>query len=235
MGTHNPRIDDSNRFEFPREGSSDNDASHTQRPSRRERERLRHRAEILEAAEELFARFGYEKTGVKQIAERAELSVGQIYNHFEGKEEIFRELLEAHLRELHERGDNACSPEDPPLHRLRCRIEASIEHFKKNRDFMRIYHNENPLVLHGLVWEAIKKNREIVAGLFAEAMERGDIPREDPHVLAAVLIGAAHRLLDVFTESEDRDAFDAVPEVLDRIILEPLETRRRHAPRMEDN
>ena len=56
--------------------------------TRRERDRFRLAAEILDAAAELFASFGYEGTSVKQIAERAELSVGKIYNHREQGRDI---------------------------------------------------------------------------------------------------------------------------------------------------
>ncbi len=201
---------------------------------RRERERLAHRAEILKTAEELFAHFGYENTGVKHIAERAELSVGQIYNHFEGKEEIFREIMEGHIRTLHERGNEACNENDPPLRQLRRRIEAAIAHFKEHRDFLVIYHNENQLALEGLIRDEIRTNREIIAGLFSAAMERGEIPRENTRVLAAVLIGATHRLLDMFMDSDDREAFDAVPGILERMIIKPLEMRQRRASRTEE-
>lgn len=201
---------------------------------RRERERLRHRAEILEAAEELFANFGYEKTSVKRIAERAELSVGRIYNHFDSKASIFRELMEGHMRELHTRGDEASDPNDPPLRQLRNRIAAAIEHFKEHRDFLVIYHTENQFALDGLIKDEIHANRMIVAELFAAAMERGEIPREDPQVLAAVLIGAAHRLLDMFMDGGNREAFDAVPRILERMIIEPLEMRQRRASQMEE-
>ncbi len=218
-----------------REEPASNGSSNHERLSRRERERLRHRAEILEAAEELFAHFGYEKTGVKQIAERAELSVGQIYNHFDGKAEIFRELMEGHIRDLHKLGDEASDVNDPPLRQLRRRIEAVIEHFKEHLDFLAIYHNENQFALEGLIKDEIRTNREIVAGLFAAAMERGEIPREDARVLAAVLIGAAHRLLDMFMDSNDREAFDAIPGILERMIIAPLETRQRHVSQMEED
>lgn len=210
-------------------------ASNGERPSRRERERLHHRTEILAAAEELFAHFGFEKTGVKQIAERAELSVGQIYNHFEGKEQVFREIMERHLRELHERGDEACDADDPPLRQLRSRIEAAIAHFKEHRDFLIIYHRENRFTLEGLIEDEIRTNREIIAGLFDAAMQRGEIPREDPHVLAAMLIGAVHRLLDMFMDGDDREAFDAVPGIIERVIIEPLETRKRRVSQMEED
>jgi AcrR family transcriptional regulator len=220
--------------ERTRRGASTDGATEGRFPSRRERERVRRRMEILEAAEELFARFGYEKACVKAIAERAELSVGQIYNHFKGKEEIFRELMETRMNELHEQGEEACGGDDPPMRRLRCRIEAGIDHFRRHRDFMIIYHNENPLALHGMVMEEIRRNREIIAGLFAEAIARGDVPREDPDELATVLIGAIHGLLDVLAECEDDRAFDAVPALIERVLLQPLERRGRRSRYFKD-
>jgi TetR/AcrR family transcriptional regulator len=196
----------------------------------RERERRRCKKEILAAAAELFARFGYERTSMKRIAERAELSVGKLYNHFEGKEEIFREIMQIQLEELHKRGDEACNPLDPPLQQIRSRIDAAVEHFREHRDFMIIYHNENPMNLEGTIRENMRKNREIVTGLFASAIERGDIRGEEsPLVLAAVLIGAVHRLMDLMVEGEEEDAFEAIPGIIDRIILNPLERAQKGA------
>ena len=48
----------------------------------------RTRQTIEEAAYELFLENGYSATSMRQIAERAELALGGIYNHFSGKEEI---------------------------------------------------------------------------------------------------------------------------------------------------
>jgi AcrR family transcriptional regulator len=201
----------------------------------RERERQRGKMVILAAAAELFAQFGYEGTSMKQIAERAELSVGKLYTHFKGKEEIFRELLEAYIKELHSMGDRACNPHDPPLKQLRCRLEAAIEHFKKNINLVLIYHNENPLKLKGIIKKEVRNNREIVADLISRAIARGDIPPEDPHVLAALVIGAVHGLMHVLTESDGGDALDAVPGIINRIILSPLEMKKTHASGMEES
>ncbi|MGD2026587.1 MAG: helix-turn-helix domain-containing protein [Anaerolineales bacterium] len=52
----------------------------------------RTRLEILQAAQELFSRQGYHGTSMRQIANRAEIALGGIYNHFGGKEDIFREV-----------------------------------------------------------------------------------------------------------------------------------------------
>jgi len=52
---------------------------------------------ILEAAYELFLEQGYHATSMRQIAQRAGLALGGIYNHFESKEQIFETvLLEKH-------------------------------------------------------------------------------------------------------------------------------------------
>ena len=54
------------------------------------------RQQILQAAYALFLSQGYHGTSMRSIATQAGISLGAIYNHFESKEEIFTELLEAH-------------------------------------------------------------------------------------------------------------------------------------------
>lgn len=52
---------------------------------------------ILDAATELFVRYGYDKTTVDDIARAAGVSKGTIYLHFASKEELFETLL---IREM---------------------------------------------------------------------------------------------------------------------------------------
>ncbi|TAK13786.1 MAG: TetR/AcrR family transcriptional regulator [Anaerolineae bacterium] len=53
----------------------------------------RTRAEVLGAAHDLFVSNGYHGTSMRQIAERAGLALGGIYNHFGSKEQIFKEII----------------------------------------------------------------------------------------------------------------------------------------------
>ncbi len=48
---------------------------------------------ILDAAYDLFIKQGYAATSMRQIAEKAKLALGGIYNHFSSKEEIFRAIV----------------------------------------------------------------------------------------------------------------------------------------------
>ncbi len=61
---------------------------------RRKREREKRYQSILDAAEILFAREGYQKAGMEQIADAAELSVGALYFYFKNKEDLLVHLLD---------------------------------------------------------------------------------------------------------------------------------------------
>ena len=48
---------------------------------------------IVETAKKLFADKGYAATGLRSIAEKADVSIGNIYNYFKNKEEIIKYIL----------------------------------------------------------------------------------------------------------------------------------------------
>lgn len=75
----------------------------TQKLSRRERERLLRRREILDAAQAVFAEKGYTNATLDEIAQRAEFGKGTLYNYFEGGKEdilfaVFDEIYEEMCR-----------------------------------------------------------------------------------------------------------------------------------------
>lgn len=60
---------------------------------RRERERQRHRQEILDAARQIVADRGLGGVTVEQVAKQAEFAVGSIYRHFSSKEELIQAVV----------------------------------------------------------------------------------------------------------------------------------------------
>jgi AcrR family transcriptional regulator len=53
----------------------------------------RTRQAVLDAAYDLFLGQGYSATSMRQIADKAGIALGGIYNHFASKDEIFQELV----------------------------------------------------------------------------------------------------------------------------------------------
>jgi AcrR family transcriptional regulator len=66
----------------------------------------RSRAHILEAALQLFSTIGYHGTSMRDIAEKAGVSTGNVYHQFPDKESLFRTLLDQYWAAL-------ASPEFP--------------------------------------------------------------------------------------------------------------------------
>src|SRR5437667_1658893 len=58
------------------------------------------RRAILDAAEQVFGSRGFAQARMTEIAERAGLAAGTLYNYFDSKEAIFRALLEQRGEEL---------------------------------------------------------------------------------------------------------------------------------------
>ncbi len=60
----------------------------------------RSRGQILDAALKLFSHHGYGATSVRDIAEAAGVSKGNVYHHFPDKESIFRALLDQYFQAM---------------------------------------------------------------------------------------------------------------------------------------
>ena len=71
-----------------RRGSARGSRNHQEERSERSR------GQILRAALKLFSSFGYHGTSVRDIAEEAGVSTGNVYHQFADKETIFRTLLD---------------------------------------------------------------------------------------------------------------------------------------------
>ena len=58
------------------------------------------RARIQQVALELFTEQGYDKTSLREIAERLGVTKAALYYHFKSKEDIFRAILDDYRREM---------------------------------------------------------------------------------------------------------------------------------------
>ena len=86
------------------------------------------RAHIIEAAGKLFAKFGFDKTSMDDIARSAHKAKRSLYNHFPGKEELFTavaeqelEKIQANLKPIFDRRDLT------PLERLKTYLLLRME------------------------------------------------------------------------------------------------------------
>jgi AcrR family transcriptional regulator len=92
----------------------------------------------MQAAYELFLEQGYAATSMRQIAERAGLALGGIYNHFASKDAIFSELiLDRHpYRQVLPIMLN--TPADDPETFVRAAARAMVDELGRQPDFIKL-------------------------------------------------------------------------------------------------
>jgi AcrR family transcriptional regulator len=95
---------------------------------------------IMEAAEEVFADQGLHAAHMGEIATRAGVAVGTLYNHFQDREALLEGLLDARGVELLGRIDAALAETHgrPFRDRLRALLATVLEHKHAHRKFFHI-------------------------------------------------------------------------------------------------
>jgi len=156
------------------------------RPLSARGERTRRR--LLEAAERIFAEFGYHDASIVKITEAAAVGQGTFYLYFSSKKEIFDELvLDLNRRVRHamtEASAGAASRAEREVLGFTAFFRFTAEHPALYR-IIRQAEFVSPETLH-LHYERLTEG--YVVGL-REAMERGEVAEGDPEVLAWALMG----------------------------------------------
>jgi len=110
---------------------------------------------IYTAFTELVNENGYEKLTARQIAKRANISVGTIYHYFkEGKPAIAASLYEKNLLETHNL-DSITGYQKPDL---KAQVTSHLEHHKQNKELYRAF--DQAIYSHSEVFSELKRKRD---------------------------------------------------------------------------
>jgi TetR/AcrR family transcriptional regulator len=193
--------------------------------TRKERERAEHRLAILEAAEEVFAQKGFHSATVQEIAERAEFSVGYLYSHFEGKEELYVERVDLRISHYIAAVQAAVGRADGPVERVRAAIATIVECFRQREQFLGIFLRTSSSggdgIAPGFPEKCLAKYRDYIMGLadvFAEGIKRGLFVDADPWMLVLCMDGMMHHGMQRYLVEGERLP-DDVADVLQNIFL----------------
>jgi len=170
--------------------------------TRKEREKARHRHEILEAAEAVFAAKGFRGATVQEIADRAEFSVGYLYTLFANKESLYVELVNLraseHLCDVQQR----LAQQEDVLGKLRTAIEAKFDFWRRHRQFFSIFMHltadsraRGPLFMPESCREQYEEYLSTLAGIFAKGIEQGIFVEADPLTLVFCLEGMTRSVI----------------------------------------
>jgi AcrR family transcriptional regulator len=157
------------------------------------------RMAILDAAEELIARHGLHDAALVQIARRAGVAVGTLYNYFTDRDALIRGLFESRRATLRPRllaaiqagSDLSFEP------RLRRFVREMLEAFESHRNFLKVAIENEHLKPSGSTTP-----QDLLAGvrdIVSAGVREGAIPVYKAEILPLVITGiiksiAVHRI-----------------------------------------
>ena len=166
--------------------------------SRKEREKLRHKEEILTVALKLFSDKGFHNVSMQEIAEQSEFSVGTLYKFFESKESLFAALIRSCAHRVSDILIPILDEKTDERQKIVNYIEAYKQIIQDHAPSIRLYLSQNlpsALIVRPDVepeTDAIRKVfQEKLSDIFKSGMRKGIFKDLDPWIttlsLSAIL------------------------------------------------
>ncbi|HZO68042.1 MAG: TetR/AcrR family transcriptional regulator [Kribbellaceae bacterium] len=153
--------------------------------------RLARRAQLLEAAQEVFVANGYHAAAMDDIADRAGVSKPVLYQHFPGKLDLYLALLDTSCEAIVKATEAALGSTDDNKQRVAATMHAFYEYVANAQGAFRLVF-ESDLTNEPAVRERVDRVTQECAALISEVISAdAGLSKEQSMVLAVSLVGMA--------------------------------------------
>jgi AcrR family transcriptional regulator len=177
------------------------------------------RMELIEAAELLFAKKGYEETAVSDIVKVIKVGQGTFYHYFRSKEDVLEAVAEKRVAPLVDEVGRIAKSDANPAYKLNAMLNSFLKAESSEMGLMILLHQKGNYLLHHKEEEIIEAK---VVPLMVEIAVKGTEERyfntEHPVETVVFLLASALFLFHGFSsESEERERM--------RIALEDITSK----------
>lgn len=176
---------------------------------------------ILEAAEEMFRRFGPEKTRVVDVARHLGMSHGNIYRHFASKAEMQDAVAERWLAEIIKPLEDVVASRGKASDRIRLWIDSLIaakrKRIEQDPEMFATYHALAQSARH-VIKDHVDHLRGQLCLIVADGVREGEFKVKDPTKAAKAIHEATTRYHHPFFVSRDDMSSDGLPVTVNLII-----------------
>jgi AcrR family transcriptional regulator len=150
-------------------------------------------SEILAAAHAVFARKGFQRATISDVAKAAGVAKGTVYLYYPSKRAVYWAAFRRDLLALRDHVRAAVDEAAGVHDKVASFVETKIAYFEEHRDFMGIYFSEFGLAAAGQgelqkhFDDLYREQIDLLAGVFSDAAARGEIREFPPRPLAAAI------------------------------------------------
>jgi TetR/AcrR family transcriptional regulator len=197
---------------------------------RREREKLRHRQEILSTALFLFSEKGYHNVSMHEIAKKAEFAIGTLYKFFQNKEDLYRALVLEQSDRYEHAITKAMEEPDEEVEKLKNYIRIKTEWLRNNLPFIRLFLAERrgqSFNIKADLDEALRNRHYAFIKKLAAIFDKGIKHKRfkeiaDPFYLAVALDSALDAFLLLWIDAPERYSYPGDPDAILDIFFKGL-------------
>jgi len=207
----------------------------TQKLTRKKREYLTRRADILSAAEKVFAAKGFYGSSMDEIARKAEFGTGSLYKYFRGKSDLYFSLIDEKVEEITRLARAELDKDLSPIDKIESVLRLQLTFIQRNRDFFKIYISERNRFewtikdelgkgVHDKFMAYIRDLEEVMR----DGIERGQFREMDPRDTAHGFVGIVNSFVFEWLMSPRAYSLDSkAPIIMDIFFQGILRTRKR--------
>jgi AcrR family transcriptional regulator len=146
---------------------------------------------IIKVAQDVFARFGFKKTTMDEIAQLCHKGKRTLYHYFKSKEEIFQTVVEKESEMVKEEISRAIDLQDTPQKKLRACILTRMQALNRMANFYSVF-KDSYFEYYAFVEKAREKyisdELEMIKGILKEGARQGVFVINDLDLISSTFI-----------------------------------------------
>lgn len=149
------------------------------------------REHLVQAARQVFMRYGFKKTALDDIAKEARKGKSTIYYYFKSKDEIFKAVIEAESEIRTQTINEQVSAVDDPQQKLRTYIFVRLLSLKKVDNYYEAIKNDlldNLYFINSLRIKHLDSEVTFVKNLLLEGIDKGVFTIQNPELTARTIV-----------------------------------------------
>ena len=155
------------------------------------------RAEILGAAQRCFARYGFAKTTMEDIAQAVGMKAGSLYHYYDGKETIFREVISHEADQMLHWLQQVIAKQKSVGRKVLSYMSGRLEYFRKVANLLdvsiTVLIEVRPL-LDRIYKDVMKREIAFLSGIIQRGIDEGQIRSCDSTRVADGILAVSESL-----------------------------------------